>query len=105
MGKDGDLMAERHERRLVDRLSGTGSLSRAGATLGPVDYYIDIWQDFLIVPGHEDVGALRELQIRLTYDFDISGLLGETLTLHPADGRHVEGSLDGSRFLPSSELT
>jgi hypothetical protein len=102
---------ERQERRLIDRLTGTGSITRAGESLGAVKYYIEVWQEFIITKGfgpdpEREHPGLKELRIRLIESkLDTFKLLSEPVTLHLEDGRHVDCFFDGNHFVPSGPLT
>ena len=105
-------MAERREERLIERSAGKGSIWRAGVSLGTVSYVLEAWQTFHIVQGFgsgpaQEVEGLKELRVRLVrHNLDFK-LMQEsaTITLHLEDGRHVDGFLDGERFIASSQLT
>jgi hypothetical protein len=106
-------MSERREKRRVECGAGTGTLSRAGVTLGTVSYLMEIWKTVHIVQGFgpgpaQEIDGLREIRIRLvtrpkdTFRFSMDH---DTLTLRLEDGRQLDGFLNGDAFIASSQLT
>lgn len=105
-------MSERREQRRIERCAGTGTMSRAGASLGTASYLLEIWQTFHIVQGFgagpaEEVEGMKEIRIRLVHHtLDTFALWQDsaTLTLQLEDGRRLEGFLNADMFVASGQL-
>jgi hypothetical protein len=97
---------EKRDRRLVGHIDGKGSLSRDGVDLGPAEYRGDVYQEFLIFGDGDEVPAQKELDIRVDHRLDDFQLWQgqDTVRLHLEDGRYIDGSLDGARFIPGGQL-
>lgn len=105
-------MSERQERRRVERVAGTGTVTRDGAAIGTATYLMEIWQTFHILrtfgAGGGEVAGMKDISITLVrHDLDTFKLWQEraTLTLHFEDGRRLDGFLNGDEFVASGQLT
>jgi hypothetical protein len=97
----------RRVRRIVDRLEGTGSVSREGASLGEADYQITVYQEFTALPDGEELGGIPDWDVQLSgHSLDTFGLWQDSamLILELEDGRQVQGFLDGNRFVLSGNV-
>ena len=88
--------------RHVERLRGSGVVSRDGSPLGSTDYDLDVWQDVVITLDGQELAGQKELRtIRLSkHSFNTFKIALEraTLTLRLEDGRQVAIVPDGSGF-------
>jgi len=99
-------MIDRHERRRVDRFRGTGLVSRDGVSLGAVDYDLEVWQDFIVAMGQDDLPGGKDSTIRLSnHRIDLFTLRTDdaTLTLNLDDGRQIDIVPAGTGFVSSGE--
>jgi hypothetical protein len=81
-------------------------VSRDGVPLGPVDYDLEVWQDFIIAMDQDDLPGAKESTIRLSnHKIHLFTLRTDdaTLTLNLDDGRQIDIIPAGTGFVSSGE--
>jgi hypothetical protein len=88
--KGGETM----QRRLLERLTGTGKLLEPGSAkviVAKADYGLNIWQEVHQVRtfgGASTVEGLKDIQGQIRITGGIAKLVGQSLVLELADGQH-----------------
>jgi hypothetical protein len=98
------------ERRQVAEWSGMGQLTHDDRPLGPVRYAIVVFETFHLVRSRflgskERVAGPQEMVFWVDHGrIDMWPLMGVTLTLHLEEGRRVDVTHDGSRFVAAGQI-
>jgi hypothetical protein len=100
----------RFDRRCVEELAGTGTLTAGVTTIGPALYVVEVWHVVRVV---DELGSpVTETHVGTDLDIavvpqvpDVRAAMGQLVTLHLEDGRSVTGVFTGNRLLASGGFT